>query len=152
MGAWRATWYRPSSAPIIAQRVDGVWRLSSGVLASRFAETPEQAMVLLSRAVKDSDPALLLGLLPKAERVDWSEEGAASFLMEPSRRTALLALMKRLKPTASLQHHPLNARSAVIGDASGQVVLGREDDGWKIMDLRPHERFMVPPESTDEGE
>jgi hypothetical protein len=145
----RATWVRPGGSPIVAQRVDGVWRLTSGVLASESAETPEQAIVLFTRAVREVDPLLLLALLPEAERVHWSKERASSFLLEPSRRLALIALLKGLKPTLSLAPRPVDARRVVIGDARGQVVLEREDVGWKIADLRPHSRFLVAPEVSD---
>ena len=150
--AQRATWHRSDGRSISAERVDGQWRLTSGVLASQSAETPQQALVLLTRAVREVDASLLLALLPSAERAYWSKERASSFLLEPSRRMALIALLKGLKSSLPLSHHAADAQQVTLGDAGGQVILLREDDGWKIQDLRPHERFFVLPAAVERGE
>ncbi|MGB0588988.1 MAG: hypothetical protein ACPGU1_04830 [Myxococcota bacterium] len=148
----RATWVRPDGSPIVAQHIDGVWRLTSGVLLSESAATPEQAVVLFTRAVREADPVLLLALLPDAERLHWSEERAFSFLTEPSRRLALIALLKGLKPTINLSHRPADAARVVLGDARGQIVLEREARGWKIADLQPHSRFLSTRDGTETGD
>ena len=152
IGAQRATWHRSDGSAISAERVDGQWRLTSGVLASQSAETPQQALVLFTRAVREVDASLLLALLPSAERAHWSKERASSFLLEPSRRMALIALLKGLKSSVPLSHHSADAQQVTVGDVGGQVILQREDDGWKVQDLRPHERFFVLPEASESGE
>ena len=48
-----------------------------GVIESRAAETPAQALVLFARAVNTMDASLLRSLMPTEERAFWSVASAA---------------------------------------------------------------------------
>jgi len=133
------------------------WVVTGGVMASRAAGTPAQAMALFARAVERMDGSLLRALMPAEERPFWSLARADGLLRHPDHRPALLELVQRLMgeglpfpPSSSLEEagvergHVAGSRTVTMGDSAGQIVFVREPDGWKILDLRPHAHFLSP--------
>jgi len=111
-------------------------------MESGAAETPAQAMVLFARAVTTMDASLLRTLMPKEERAFWSLSSAGELLHHPRYRPALLALLQAITDQPVPANAPDSGGTVTVGDEMGQVVFVREQDGWKVLDLRPHERFL----------
>ncbi|MDP6945616.1 MAG: hypothetical protein QF464_15815 [Myxococcota bacterium] len=142
----RATWQVSGRPDVSVAQVDGRWVLTGGILASRIAETPAQALALFSRAVMTRDASLLRALMPLSDRTYWSEERAGEFLRDARYRPVLESLVQRIASLPVTNSGPAGPDEVTVGDDAGQVVLVREEDGWKVLDLRPHAHFS--PEET----
>ena len=140
-----ASWRLPDSGALVLWRDAAGYQIRAGVLGLTRASTPRQALSTLARAITARDYGLLLSLLPASERARWSSERLAQALELPEVRAAWeqLALdLVAVDPEPAWldegTHLWVQARDVV-------VYLGREDDGWKILDLRPPARFTPPP-------
>lgn len=147
-----ATWQRPGHPDVTVSLVDGRWVVTGGVIESRAAETPAQALVLFARAVNTMDASLLRSLMPTEERAFWSVASAGELLRHPEHRPALLSLLEGISSQAPPTTPPDGVATVTVGEPSvGQIVFVREQDGWKILDLQPHEGFLPPPDSQPSG-
>ena len=80
--------------------------------------------------------------MPTDERAFWSLSSAGELLRHPRYRPALLALLQAISAQPVPAAAPDSGGTMTVGDDMGQVVFVREQDGWKVLDLRPHERFL----------
>ena len=136
-----AVWTRGAAAPIRAQRIEGRWMLTAGVLDTRSAATVPQALVLLLRALRERDDALFLALLPKEERSFWSTERARELLSREPWRSEVSSFVESMVALGARARRQESGGVVTLGKPGGQIILTREEEGWRIRDLRPHERF-----------
>ena len=139
--AREATWIRTDAPALKAVLVDGAWRLTAGVLDMRSAETPQQALIQLLRALEERDPVLLIALLPRAERAHWSVTRARDLLYSEPWRGTLVTLIKRLRHEHDDGPSDVLTDTWTVGDAEGHVVMAREEEGWRVSDIRPRRLF-----------
>jgi|GEM_PF-1923000 len=146
-----ATWVLPSGRRILIHRGGAGWRIDAGVLGLDRATTPQQALSVLARVIRSRDYAGLLELLPGAERKRWTPERLAQELDLPARRKAWKALADVLAeastpwPLAWLapgQRARLTIRhKGLAGGAPTVIVLVKEGDGWKVLDVAPRSLY-----------
>src|SRR5690606_13925133 len=111
---------------------------------------PVQALATLARAVEARDYDLLLALLPSAERARWNAHDLARGLEAPAVAACWHALAARLQSqTPALAWLDAGTRvRAAWGDAAA-VLLGREEDGWKILDVEPRHPYTGAPHGRE---
>ena len=137
-----ATWQLPGGRSLVLWHDADGWRVRSGVLGFRRCTTPEEAALTLSRAITGRDYELWLALLPSGERRHWTVEALADALGAPATWPAWERLAKQLRtalPAAGWLEAGMRAHMAV-GEATIEFV--REEDGWKVADVRPHGSFL----------
>ena len=144
-----ASWTREARSPIKVRYDGSAWRLVSGVLNTRSAATPRQALLLLSRALSERDPILFLALLPLDERLYWSKERAELLLAQRAWRSRLLALLEEVLSLSTANEADDLGRQRALGGPEGEVFLVREEEGWRIRDIRPHAAFKLAPTPSD---
>ena len=136
-----AVWQVPGHHRVAVARTDGRWMLTTGGLASQVAETPAQAIALFTRAVTSQDAELMRALMPSEDRARWTLERTVQLLSDPGFRALLEALVDALRGVAVAEPAGAPGHRTTVGGPEGQVVLLREVDGWKVLDLRPSDRF-----------
>lgn len=101
---------------------DGAWRVAGGLLDARALATPEEVVQELHRALRRRDLSALLALLARERRAVWAAT---------------------LDRTLAATSDPLDLDVEIQGDEAvvrltggGELRLRREDDGWKIWDVR----------------
>lgn len=137
----RAIW-RTDGRDLVVAGVGGDLRLSGGVLGLSRATTPEEALSLLGRALRTGDHALVLELLPATERARWDATRLGARLAA-SPAWADLGRALEAGPLTVDQESDDRA-AATIGGTT--IVVAREDEGWKVVDLTPREPYAPAPE------
>ena len=136
-----ARWTRRDREPMVVR--DG--RIQVGALGLERATTPIDAALLLGRALRDGDPTLLLSLLPAAERRHWAADSLAEEVLRGDAAAAWRALGDALAAGRDLDVRPLGPARAEIAAGGRTVVLTREADGWKVLDIDPEPLYTAPP-------
>ncbi len=140
-----ARWATPEG-PLVLVRDGNGWRLRAGVLGLSRASTPAQALETLARAIDARDFDLMLSLLPMEERTRWTARELAAALESPAVASAWRALAARIRgeaPTLAWLDAGTRVRAAWGADVA--VVLAREEDGWKILDVEPRRPYTGAP-------
>ncbi len=138
-----AAWALPSGRVIVRRGAEG-WKIQQGVLGLDRAATPAQTLTVLSRAIRSRDYAGLLQLLPSPERTHWTAERLANVFNAPERYRSWSALAATLAspptpfwPVVWLVPGKKARITIKHATTTTVIVLTRESDGWKVLDLRP---------------
>ncbi|MGM0576298.1 MAG: hypothetical protein ACQEXJ_11260 [Myxococcota bacterium] len=141
----RARWPLPGGGALVVEADGDGPRIAAGVLGFRRASTPAEAALLLARAVRTGDWALLRSLLPAEERSHWTPARLAAAVRHPSVREAwegLAAAIVAGLPEATWLD---DGRRARLEAGETTLVLVAEPDGWKVLDVRPAGTYTPSP-------
>lgn len=142
----RAQWQLPGGRVLEVTGAGGEARIRAGVLALRTAATPAEALRQMSRALGNRDYDTLLRLMPESVRGHWSPGRLMAYVEAPAVAEAWRSLGAALEQVsgAALQMEGGKQARAVVGDVT--VVLVHEQDGWKVLDVLPYDRYISAPE------
>ncbi len=112
-------------------------RIAAGVLGLVSASTAVDAVALLGRAIKVRDYQLLLTILPAHEQAHWTAERLADHIESESHALAWQALAEAIGAGQRLAARAVAEDRAMVSVEGTTLVLGREADGWKVLDIRP---------------
>jgi hypothetical protein len=147
--ARQARWTGADGPPVLVVRGPAGWRIRSGVLGLTRASTPQEALDTFARALAARDYGTLLGLLPAAERRHWSAARLADVLDAGPRAGAWAALAAALGASAaslSWLDEGLRARAVItVGRGQTTILLVREEQAWKILDVLPATTYTPAP-------
>ncbi len=120
------------------------WQIAAGVLGLFVAQTPEQALATLARAIMARDYEALLALVPRAERAEWTATELAAVLDVEPLRGHWVALAQALSGGGYDLMWIDRARVRVALGEAAVVTLVREGNGWRVFDVAPSALYTQP--------
>ena len=141
-----ATWVKGKKILLAARRDGATWRLSdvSLVLHLFSTPTPQKAVAVFAYAISQDKYGVLLQLLPKAERAQWSPKMLKARLMDAKVRASWMALANAIGEN-ELTYKREGAEIRVQVGRLGRIHLLEETDGWKVVDVTPRQTYGPVP-------
>lgn len=127
----------------VVRTADG-WRIRRGVLALFSVDSADGALVALARAIEANDFERVHQLVPAERRAAMS---VGVLTMKLERHPAWLALAGAI--TAGRvgwvrREVDVAEASVAVGGEEHRVVLRRDAEGWKVFDVSPRTKYLVP--------
>lgn len=132
-----ARWASDDGEDLVLVRDAQGWRISRGVLGLGRTSTPQEAVRTFARAVAASDYGLLMRLVPAAHREALTPALLAE-RMGSAQARAWWAQAAESFSAGPVELEPLEPGQKVRARAGDkELLLVREPDGWKVLDVRP---------------